>query len=152
MKAALLAAVLLFSLPAQADRLWLHGLSDHASPGEYNEVNEGLGVELQVTDRASVEFGRYRNSFERPTRYVIGHYEFARRGLWRFGGALGTADNYDCAEANDESTCRKMEDGEGVPFGGLTIGYWRARLLLIPNEGLDRIEVVSLSAYLIEWQ
>lgn len=146
-------ALLLAALPVEADRLWLHGLSRHTDGGDYNEVNEGFGIELSITDRLSAEFGRYRNSFKRPTRYAWLHYEFARHGRWRFGGALGTADNYDCQGPDDsagkEHKCRKFDEGKGVPIGGMTVQYWRVRLLLIPSKR-RAVEVAALSLNLIE--
>lgn len=123
-------------------RLWLHGLSDHAGNKRYNEVNPGLGVEFQLTDRWSGELGQYRNSFGRPTRYALGHYEILDRRRWRSTLAVGTADNYQG---------KKFNDGEGVPMAGATIAYRRARLILIPDKDLERIAVRALSLR-VDWR
>lgn len=139
----LLLAALLLAPVAQADNLWLHVGSRHNPPGPYNERNEGLGWEIDLTDTVSVELGWYDNSAYRTSRYIWGGYELLETRHWRVRVTGGVVDGYGG---------RKFADGRASAVGGLTVEYRRARVLLIPSSDLNRIGLVGLSVRLLEWQ
>lgn len=110
--------------PAQADRVWTHIASKHWNGERYNELNLGLGYQWDVTPRFALEGGAYKNSHKRPSKYLLGSYEFHRWRRWRFRAALGLADRYHGTE---------LEDGRAVPIGGLMIEYRWGRAFNIPG-------------------
>ena len=74
----LLLGLLIGAMPAEAQRINLHGLSQHYGPEEfdYNDENWGIGYEHGVMERDLIELalggGVFRNSFRNTSVYVSG--------------------------------------------------------------------------------
>ena len=127
-----------FFVPAHADRLWLHAASHHTDGGEYEEVNPGIGLELDVAGPFSLELGTYSNSFGSRTNYVWGAASFLERGDWNLQAFFGTADGY-------HGTA--FDKGDGIAAGGLAITYKRFRTVIFPTSE----PVLGFSLKLVEW-
>lgn len=83
------------------DRVVLHAASEHAAPGDANEVNPGVGVALAegnadpCPDAAErVRVGVYLNSHERWSPYAQCAWELVDRGRLELTAGAGVALNY----------------------------------------------------------
>jgi hypothetical protein len=55
---------------------------------DYCEVNPGLGMETDISERVRFHAGGYQNSNCRPSTYVCGSYTPWHLGNWKSGSAL----------------------------------------------------------------
>ena len=93
---AVLFAVLQISSRCSAADLLLSagGLSHHQDRSAgYRESNPGILVELREGDH-SVVAGRFRNSFNRPSRIAAYRYRAVEYAGFGLGGAIGVVDGY----------------------------------------------------------
>ena len=79
----------------------ISGISKHSKESysyvtrEFNEINTGAGLTVDISDNSSVSIGRYKNSFWRKTNYIIYNRDFYSTDNLRFGGSVGLASGYD---------------------------------------------------------
>lgn len=77
--------------------LWVNagGISRHFDRTKnFNERNEGLGVEYRWRDDASVMLGQYRNSMRDTTHYAALNYQPLQFGPLKVGASIGVMDGY----------------------------------------------------------
>ena len=131
---ALVFAVLLASASeSKAGDLWLHtgGVSSHASSNVRNEVNSGLGIEYRFDSEWALGLGRYKNSFNRESNYLLANWTpLDYRGL-RFGLTGGLVTGYYKKKYNLH--------GQAVPIILPTVDYrWQrasVSLMMLPPLG-----------------
>lgn len=83
---ALIVFLFLFSLLAHATEIEIHITSVHYVPGDFNQVNPGIGFVYK-----NIAVGHYLNSFARDTIYLAYH-----KKVWTHGGyEIGVASGYD---------------------------------------------------------
>ena len=99
-KHVLAAAIVAFCLPAAGAELVVHGVSWHSDrtrsfdERRVNERNAGAGLRVDVAPAWSVQAGRYRNTHDLQSWYVLVDWMPARLGPLRIGAFAGAASNY----------------------------------------------------------
>ena len=119
---ALVVIIALVALPCQAADWMLSagGLSYHQDRAAgYRESNPGVLVELRDGDH-SVVAGRFRNSFNRPSRIACYRYRALEYTGFGLGGALCVVDGYPVNNGGPRL----------APFPVISYDYRRASLLV----------------------
>jgi hypothetical protein len=112
------------------------GLSHHliaSQPNPYNEINQGLGLRLDMDQHTAVQSGFYRNSFGRNTDYLLLDYSPWQNhadsscGHIQAGGFIAAATGY-----NHDTAVPMTGAQAAVSCGDL---YVRARAFPAPVAG-----------------
>lgn len=84
-------------MSAQAGELWSVAtvMSKHlGTETKFNEWNPGLGFEYHVNESVVIAAGRYKNSMDRKSSYLIGGWTPLHLGLVKAGVAVGAVNGY----------------------------------------------------------
>lgn len=94
MKMLIVALALLYAPQAQSDT-WLNlgGLSYHPGGAGFNNLNIGVGLELD-TQRVTVGIGAYLNSVRRVSKYIVAETMLIERKGFGVGVIVGVVDGY----------------------------------------------------------